>query len=425
MKFENKEFIERRKKLFEKLDDFSITILFSGRAKITSYDETFPLVTNRNFLYLTHIDQEDSVLVLVKTPSYKTEYLFIQKYDELKEKWTGIRLKNEEARELSGIDNILYFDNLEPKVDILIKELLNETSQVKIYLDLDKELKIDECFTTEKFGEKLKSKYENDVVIENIYEEIIKIRAVKSNAEIEALKEAINITNVGLKAVLSELGPDKMEYQMAALFEYTIRDVANEHTSFNTIAASGKNATILHYPNPKDHINGDLMLFDLGSEYEHYCADISRTYPINGKYSGIAEKLYDIVLEANQHVIDICRPGISIAELQEETKEILAKGLMRLGIIDKKEDVKKYYFHNVSHHIGLDTHDPITSQDRKTPLVAGNIISDEPGLYIKELGIGIRIEDDLLVTENGCICLSGDIAKEKADIEKLMATRKL
>ena len=216
MKFENKEFIERRKKLFEKLDDFSITILFSGRAKITSYDETFPLVTNRNFLYLTHIDQEDSVLVLVKTPSYKTEYLFIQKYDELKEKWTGIRLKNEEARELSGIDNILYFDNLEPKVDILIKELLNETSQVKIYLDLDKELKIDECFTTEKFGEKLKSKYENDVVIENIYEEIIKIRAVKSNAEIEALKEAINITNVGLKAVLSELGPDKMEYQMAS-----------------------------------------------------------------------------------------------------------------------------------------------------------------------------------------------------------------
>lgn len=423
MKISIKELQERRNKLFDKISNYSIAVIFAGNAKKCSYDEAYPFVVNKNFFYLTQVDQEDSVLLLVKTPSKQTEYLFIQKFDEVKEKWTGIRLKDSEARDISGIENIQYFENLNVKVDVLLRQLFKENPQISIYLDLEDELKIGPSISTKSIAQNIMDKYGDNIIVKNIYQDIVDLRAVKTRAEVDNLREAIAITNSGLKAVMNELSYDKREYQLAALFEYTIRDVGNCKTAFNTIAASGKNATILHYPEPNAPVEGELMLFDLGAQFEHYNADISRTYPINGKFSGIEEKLYDIVLQANQHVIDICRPGISIYELQEETKKILAHGLMKLGLIEKEEDVTKYYYHNVSHHIGLDTHDPISSQDKKTPLVVGNIISDEPGLYIKELGIGIRIEDDLLVTEHGCICLSADIAKEKADIEKLMASR--
>lgn len=418
---EAKEYSLRREKLAASLSDNSIAVLFSGSAKNCSSDEKFNFVVNKNFFYLTGIDQEDSILLIEKLSGEIKQFLFILPYDEVKEKWYGIRLKDNEARAKSGIENVLFHDSFLPKLELLISKQLDLSSNCTLYLDLEDELKIGNKLSTQDFAEKIKNKF-NDVKVENIYHTIIKFRMVKSHAEIQELKEAIRITNIGLNALLNELAPNKMEYQLAALFEYKIRDASNCKTSFPTIAAAGKNATILHYPNPTDVMkNGDLMLFDLGAEFNHYCGDISRTYPINGKYNEMQAKIYDIVLGANKHVADILKPGVTIKYLQEETIKFLANGLLNIGLIKEYDQIDKYYFHGVSHHIGLDTHDPSL---RELPLQEGNVISDEPGLYIKELGIGIRIEDDLLVTRNGCIILSGDIVKERKDIEKLMSTKK-
>lgn len=415
------EYAERRAKIIDKLEDFSVLVLFSGRSKMCSADETYPFVTNRNFYYLTGIDQEDSVLIITKSPISTNTFLFIQPYNELKEKWTGIRLKDFEAKKISGVDNILFYDTWNAKLDVILNEMIQSNGKSSLYLDLENELKIKESYTTKELKFELESQYADKIDVKNIYDTLVHLRMVKSHEEIQLLKEAARITNLGLNSVLSVIGPNMREYQIAALFEYTIRDVANCKTSFNTIAAAGKNATILHYPNPIDTLkDGDLMLLDLGAEYGHYCADVSRTYPINGKYFGTAEKIYDIVLGANKNVADICAPGVTIAQLQKATIEFLTDGCLKAGLIKTREEISNYYFHNVSHHIGLDTHDP---SFRDLPLEPGNVISDEPGLYFKELGIGVRIEDDLLVTKNGCIVLTADIAKEKSDIEKLIASR--
>ena len=242
---------------------------------------------------------------------------------------------------------------------------------------------------------------------------------VKSSGEIEEFKEAISKTNIGLKKLMKALQPGKYEYQLSSLFYYTIQDYDYSELSFPTICASGVNATCLHYMTPLCKLQeNDLILFDLGCQNNLYCADISRTYPISGKFSPLQKTIYSIVLGANKLVIKSIKPGITIAELQQITIDYMAKECVKAGLINSEEEIGNYYFHNISHHIGLDTHDPSL---RELPLVPGNIISDEPGLYFKELGIGVRIEDDVLVTEDGSYNLSGQIIKEVADIESALS----
>lgn len=417
---ENKYIIERRKKLFSNLDDFSLVILFSGRSKKCSADALYDFCCNRNFYYLTQVDQEDSIYLGVKTPEGIKEYIFVQTYDEVKEKWTGIRLRTNEVENLSGISNVLYNECAKSKIQMIIEELLNLKENLKIYIDLEKELKIEESYTTTELKEDILQNYPS-IEVNDIYLNIVRLRMVKTHEEILLFEEAIKTTHVGINAILSKIKPGLKEYQLVSTFEHSIRDYNNSFVSFPTIAAAGKNATILHYPNPTGSLNDhELMLFDLGSRYEYYCADVSRTFPIGGKYEGKCELVYDIVLGCNKHIINIIEPGITIKELQAEAVAYLTKKCLEAGLIEKEEDIIKYYFHGVSHHIGLDTHDPSL---RELPLEEGNIISVEPGLYIKELGIGIRIEDDILVTKDGSMTLTHDIPKEKSDIEKLIATR--
>ena len=242
---------------------------------------------------------------------------------------------------------------------------------------------------------------------------------VKSAGEIEEFKEAISKTNIGLQKIMKNLKGGIYEYQLSSLFYYTIQDYDYSELSFPTICASGVNATCLHYMTPLSKIDEkDLILFDLGSQNNFYCADISRTYPISGKFNPLQKTIYTIVLECNKLIIKSIKPGITIAELQQIAINFMAKECVKAGLMKEESEISKYYFHNISHHIGLDTHDPSL---RELPLVPGNIISDEPGLYFKELGIGVRIEDDILVTEDGSYNLSGQIIKEVADIEKAIA----
>ena len=419
--FTETEMLSRREKLFAKMEDFSVLVLFSGVEKKSSADANYNFVINKNFYYMTQIEQPDSMFVMVKTPTSRETYLFISPYDETKEKWTGKLLTADEAREVSRVDNILLNSTFDPKLDILINSIKEmHGDNCNVYIDLDDELKIASRTTTKEFKDSIQNRYDN-IVIFNAYNLLVDLRMIKSYEEINRIEQAIMYTKSGIDSVMQEIKPDMFEYELLAEFEYTLRKKYNTKVSFDTIAASGRNAAILHYPTPNDVLkDGDLMLFDLGAQCSNYCADVSRTFPINGKYSDFQLKLYNEVLKANEIVIMSVVPGVTIAELQQIAIRSLSKSLMDLGLIQKEEDYIKYYFHNVSHHLGLDTHDP-SFRDR--PLEPGNIITVEPGLYIKELGIGIRIEDDILVTKTGNMNLTISIPKNASEIERLLGSR--
>ena len=211
------------------------------------------------------------------------------------------------------------------------------------------------------------------------------------------------------------------EYQAQANFEYKIHYLGAEGPSFPTIAGSGKNGCMLHYETNRDTCqDGSLLLLDLGVRYQGYCSDITRTYPVNGKFTPRQRQVYNIVLRANLEVAAQAKPGMTTRELNDICKKVLAEGCMELGLIQKEEELGKYYMHGVSHHLGIDVHD-VTLEGVK--LAPGSIITDEPGLYIDEWEIGIRIEDDLLITETGCEVLSKNILKDPEQIEAFMANR--
>ncbi len=413
-----KEFKERRTKLYSLLDDNSILILYAGIAKKSSADETYDFYGNRNFYYLTNIEQEGSILLVLKSNEIVTEFLFVSEYDENKEKWTGKRLTTEEACKLSGITNVLYLNTFEAQMNMV----LNKDEHVfgifdKIYLDLDSGIKVAERKTTREIMEEMQDKY-RDIKFFDVYKTICDLRAVKSAQEVEEIKEAVVKTKIGLNKIIGALKPGLYEYQLSALFKYTISDFDNSDLSFPTIVAGGQNGTILHYPNGSSKIkDGDLVLFDLGAKNNGYCGDISRTFPVNGKFSEQQRLIYEIVLGCNKMIIKTVKPGVTLKELQQKAVEYMARKCLEANLIQNLDDIRSVYYHSVSHHIGLDCHDPM---NMTIPLVSGNIISDEPGLYFKNLGIGIRIEDDILVTDDGCYCLSGNIIKEINDIEKAM-----
>ncbi|MDY4183630.1 MAG: Xaa-Pro peptidase family protein [Candidatus Onthovivens sp.] len=416
------EFKERRRKLLEKMEDFSVAVIFAGASKIKSEDETCPYLANRNFYYLTNIEQENSILILLKGCGNTKEYLFVSEYDEVKEKWYGKRLTSFEATKLSGIDNVLYLSSFDSMFGMILDDRNSAFSNVNnVYLDFSKEQKIRENLFIETYISNLKLNYDNKNFID-IYPLIVRLRMVKSKQEIEEMKEAIAKTNVGLREIMKSLKEDTYEYKYSSLFYYTIQDYDYSPLSFPTICASGVNATCLHYPTPLAKTKkNDLILLDLGAKNNGYCADISRTYPISGTFSELQKIIYSIVLGCNKMVIETIKPGITIKELNNLVIDYLATHCLKANLIKNKEDIRNYYFHNISHHIGLDTHD---CSFRDLPLEPGNIISDEPGLYFKELGIGVRIEDDILVTEEGSYNLSGNIIKEISEIEKFISRNK-
>ena len=418
---EKKEYSQRREKIYNTIEDNSVVILYAGCAPKKSADENYEFIVNRNFYYLTGISQENSIFLAYKQDGIVNEFLFILENDENIEKWVGRRITIEEARETSGINNVLSLNSFHSELDLILTKKKTGLEDLKtLYLDLEPQNLLDDFKTTKDVGEALVLNYPW-LTLKDIYRTIILKRMVKSPAEVAEIQEAINKTNMGLKNILKKIRPGLYEYQLSSLFYYTIQDYDHSELSFPTICASGVNATTLHYPFANDVIKDDeLVLFDLGSQNNKYCGDISRTYPASGKFTDKQKEIYSIVLNCNKEIIKAIKPGVTLKELNTLATKILAEGLLKLGIIENETEIKKYYFHSIGHHLGLDTHDP---SDNTLPLVPGNVITDEPGLYIKELGIGIRIEDDILVTEDGSYNLSNGIIKEVNDIEKALKFR--
>ena len=412
---------KRREILFAMMKENSVAIIYSGVSKIASEDETYPFVVNNSFFYLTGITQEHSALMMVKGLGEKKCYLFIDEYNEVKEKWIGRRLTFDEAEQLSGLSNVYSSDNFSNMLDLALTNSDNQYGVITtLYLDLTPEIKISDAQSTIMLRDELEAKYPQLATLD-IKPFITSLRMVKSPFEVEQIRDAIAATNLGINKLILSLRPGLMEYELADIFEFFGRSQNRSKLAFPTIIASGKNATCLHYPTQNCAVREeDLILFDLGYKSNGYCADISRTFPVNGKFSGNGKKIYEAVLNCNKAVIEYAHAGLTIADLQEYAKTFLKNECVRLELLDEEDDIRRVYFHNVSHHLGLDTHD---ASNREKPLEEGNIITVEPGLYFADLGIGVRIEDDVLIHESSSEVLSAGIPKEIEDIEKLFRTK--
>ena len=412
----NKEFFENnRKKLIEEVEDNSIIVLFAGNAPKKSGDENYPFTPNRNFYYFTGIDEEGPILIISKIKGIISERLFIKEIDEERERWVGKSIRNNEAEEISGVK---YIDYLGSFYDYL-NRVFSETEEINLYLDMERDSFQDLQGISESFSEEVKKRYPF-VRIKNIFPKIIPLRMVKSKEEIEEMKKAIEITIKGVESLMKNAKVGMKEYQLEAYYEFVCRSSGIKDYAFKTIAASGKNATILHYVDNDSEIkDGDLILFDLGAQHNYYNADITRTFPVNGVFSERQKEVYNAVLRVNERVIKTIKPGLEYKELNKMATEWIAEECIKLGLIKNKEEVSKYYWHSIGHSLGLDTHD-ISNKDRNTIFKEGMVWTVEPGIYIEEESIGIRIEDDVLITSNGVEVLTKDMIKTVEDIEEFM-----
>jgi len=415
---------ERRLNYANQVNDQSLSLFFSGFAPVRTADEFYPFTVNRNFYYLTGLDQENICLVIVKGANQVKSYLFLEPIDPVKALWDGAGLTFEEASKMTGIDleNVRDIATL----NTFIAQMLSTTRRAlfgaidTIYLDLERlNEKVPATYPIT-FAQNLKDLYPY-VQIKSNQMVLAEMRTIKDEAEISEMKKAISITKVGLERIMDNLKPGRYEFQVEAEYNYVL-NLHRTSPSFGTIAAAGKNATVLHYRDNASAIEPHaLVLFDLGCFSNHYCSDITRTYPASGTFTKRQKEVYETVLEVNKKAIEYLKPGMTLKEYNDYGKMLLTEGCKKLGLIKEDSEVTKYYYHSLGHYLGLDVHDV---GNYAKPIPEGAVITVEPGLYIAEEGIGIRIEDDIVVKHGGNINLSKDIIKEVNDIEAYMKNRK-
>lgn len=412
-------FRENRHRLIDKVEDNSIIILIAGRAPLKSADENYQFTPNRNFYYFTGIAEEEHLLVISKINNNVQEKLFIKEIDEERERWVGKSIRPDEAREVSGIEEISFKNEL----DSYLHRIIKKVPSINIYLDLNKEDLEGSDIAAEKFAEEISCKYKT-VIIKNIFPKIIPLRLVKTSEEVAEIRKAIDITIKGVENIMKNAKPKMKEYQLEAYFEFACRNEGIKDYAFKTIAAAGKNATVLHYVDNNSEVkDNELVLFDLGAQWNYYNADITRTIPVNGTFTDRQKEVYNAVLRVNQKVIDTIKPGVVYKELNKQARKWIAEECIKLGLIKDEEEVSKYYWHSIGHSLGLDTHD-VDTVDRETVFEKGMVWTVEPGIYIEEEGIGVRIEDDILVVDGGVEVLTKNMIKTVDEIEEFMKERK-
>ena len=412
-------FQQRRQQLLSDKTAPCMLVLFSGKAPMRSEDAAYPFSVDRDFYYMTGIDRENMILVMTKDHAGKiSEMLYIEPYDEVKAKWVGGRMRDYEAREISGIEDVRYLEDFETAVNSFVERNRGE-GKMTFFLDLWKYHADQEPTQAHHFADRVRSSYPA-AAIEEIFGDIARMRAIKSQDEIEKMKIAQETTRQAIEAMMKHAYAGINECELEGAFDFALAKQGVKEHAFGTIVAGGPRATVLHYENNNQQVqDGEMVLIDLGSAQEHYCADISRTFPINGKFTERQKEVYNVVLAVQQLVIDNARPGMTYTDLNDMVIKFYEQELPKIGLLKDGKTVRDYYYHGVSHSLGMDCHD-VTTPATKT-LKPGMVITVEPGLYIAEEGIGVRIEDDIIITEEKAINLSQDILKTVEDIEALMA----
>ncbi len=409
----------RRQKLLENKQGPCMVCIFSGRAPMRSLDESYPFVVDRNFYYLTGIARENMVLVLKKSyTGVYSESLYIEPYDEVLAKWVGGRMREAEATEISGVKQVLSILDFDSHLNSYV-ERNRGLGKLNVYLDLWRYNKDQADTPAHTLAAKLQQRYPA-VGIEEIFGDMAALRAIKDEQELELMGMAQEATRIAIEAMLHHARPGMNESELEGAFDFSLLRQGVRQHAFPSIVAAGVRATTLHYVDNNQVVNdGELVLIDLGSAWQNYCSDISRTFPVNGKFTDRQKELYNTVLEAQNIVIANARPGLTLGDLNDMVMKFYESRLESLGLAKDGKTVRDYYYHSVSHQLGLDTHDICTERERT--LAPGMVITVEPGLYVEDEAIGIRIENDVLITENGCIDLSARIPRTVEEIEAIMA----
>jgi Xaa-Pro aminopeptidase len=417
-------FIRNRNKLGKNIKQNSIVFVCSADELPRNGDQNFNYRQNSDLFYLTGINQEKSILVLSPNhPNEKyREMLFIRKSSKDLEIWYGHKLTKDEAKDISGIENIFFTDNF----DSIVRDLMYYLENV--YISTNENLSFSRFYNDSdfRFIEEMKFKFPLHNY-QRLAPVLTEMRLKKETEEIETIKHSVEITKNAFLRVLKFVKPDVSENEIEAEITHEfIRQKAKNH-AYQPIVASGKNTCVLHYiENDKQCKNGDLLLMDFGAEFQNYAADLSRTIPINGKFSERQKEVYNSVLYIQKEAIKMMVKGKTINNLNRVVSALMEKELITLGLLNKEEVknqnseeplYKKYFMHGTSHFMGLDVHDVGT---RDTVFESGMILTCEPGIYIPEENIGIRLENDILITENGNIDLMADIPIEIDEIENIM-----
>jgi Xaa-Pro aminopeptidase len=444
------ELARRRAAVAAKMADNSVLVLFSAEPKLYAYDVDYVYRQENNLYYLTALKQNNATLIIAKTNGKVTESLLIPKRNPVRETWEGKMYSREDATRLSGITNIADASEragmlaaISGRTGTFAKE---SSSLSTVYLLLPQgaqdEIGHREYRVENEFGKTLK-----DYKVENAGPIFAQLRHIKSPYELRILQHAIDISNEAHMRSMATVGRANFEYEVQAEVEYTFRRRNADFWGYPSIVGCGPSGTTLHYVESQAPVKkGELLLMDVGAEYDHYTADITRTFPVNGKFSKEQAELYQIVYDAQEAVAKATRPGASFNDLQKIARDTISEGLLRVGLItDKNSQQSRIWFmHGLGHWLGMNVHDV---GDYSAPLRAGMVFTNEPGIYIREdaldhlpntpaiaefkskvrpafekyKNIGVRIEDDMLVTDSGVQWMTKDLPRSIADIEAFMA----
>ena len=407
-------FAQNRARFFDRMADRSIAVFFSGHFRRDTNDQlAYPFSVERNFYYLTGIDRDGFQLILWKNGSQRIAQLFISPVDEHYEKWQARMLRVEDAQVLSGIDQVLYAYQFEGE---FAKKVFSPAVCENVYLFTNIAEMHEPDTVAQAFAHRIARRYPSLRIL-NSLPIMIELRNPKSPEEIEMTAKAVNLAGDAVQHVMKLMQPGIWEYQIKAHYSHYLH-MQGSAPRFRSVIAAAKNATILHYNDANYQCqDGDMVLMDVGAMHNWYVSDITRTVPINGKFTPKQRQVYDIVYEALDIALGTIRVGISEDVVNDAIKKHYAQALKALGLISDDRDVAKYYFHGSGHPIGLDLHD---LRDADKMITENCVHTVEPGLYIAEWGMGVRIEDNVVVTSAGNQNLSAHVPKRAEDVENFM-----
>jgi len=417
-------FVQNRQRFVRQMQKNSIAIFVSNDEVPSNGDAIYSFRQNSDLFWLSGVTQEDSMVILFPDnpdPKYR-EVLVLVRPNELKEKWDGKRLRVKEAQDMSGIKTIVWLDS----IDGLLQPWIHLADN--IYLDSNENDRKASLVRSRdyRFIDEMKSRYplHNYLRAAKIMKEL---RAIKTALEVEVMQKAMDITEHTFRRLLKFVKPGVMEYEIEAEIFHSFLSQRATGPAYGSIIASGDRARTLHYvSNSEECKDGELILMDFGAEYGGYCADLTRTIPVNGKFTRRQKTVYNACLNIHNYCRSILKPGITIVDYTDKIGEEATQQFLKIGLI-KKSDVKnedpenrayrKYLYHGISHHLGVDVHDLGTKTD---PIKAGMVFTIEPGIYIEEEQMGVRIENNFWITRNGSVDLMKNIPITVEEIESLM-----
>lgn len=407
--------IRKRTQLYKELEIGSMLVMFSGEEVRKTNDEYYPFFAERNFVYLTGLECKEAILFAMKdSDDSVTERLYILPPDHMVERWTGRRVTSQEASDISGVKDIFYTNQFA----LDFHKMAFSGNYGSIYLDLFKVELADRNRPSAQLLETVQTNYPF-LTVGNANILVRRLRTIKEPCEIDALRRAECITKEGIEAMMKASKPGMYEYQYKAEFDYVLNQYSPKGPGFPSIISAGKNNFCIHYYDYTGQAqNGDMILNDVGAQYDNMITDVSRGWPCNGKFTDKQRLLYECALATSNYMFSIIKPGMKMADVDGTIRKYNCEQLKQAGVVKSDNEIGTYMWHGGAHHIGYDVHDAVKMPE----IIAPNMVfCVDVGIYHEEWGIGFRLEDNCLVTENGCENLSKEILRTVEDIEGFMS----